>query len=411
MPDNAKTRSLPPAIRYLFLVRLINSAGSFVQPFMTMLLTVKLGWPADRAGLFMTCTALAGGGAMLVGGKLGDAVGRKRLIVACQAGASVLFLSCFALGFDPALPFLAAGANVLLSATWPVFNAVVADLVGPADRRRAYSLIYWGNNIGFSLGPLAAGFLFNQSARFMFLVNALALAAVSTILGLKLRETRPCSAGAATEEPVRGEAAEKGGLLAVLARRPLLLAFAAVLALLNLVYAQHQFSLPLFLDARMGSGGPSAFGLAMTVNGLTVVACTVPIAYLSKRLSPLACMPIAGLFYALGFGMLSFFPADSASLAVLVASTVVWTVGEILAATSVNAHIASRSPESHRSRLNSMISLIAQSGSMVCPLVSGAFVRARGIDAAWPAAALLGFAGTALMAVIYLADRARPART
>lgn len=407
MLSGKRADSLPGAIKYLFLVRLINSAGSFVMPFMTMLLTVKLGWSADRAGLFMTCMFLAGGAGMLVAGKLGDSFGRKRLIVCCQAGAAALFFSCFASGLGPALPYLAGTASVLLNSTWPVFNAMVADVAPPEQRRRAYSLLYWGNNIGFSLGPVAAGFLFNAAAPLMFLVNALALAAVSCILGIAVRETLP--SGAATAWAPEAEAAERGGVARALSRRPILLLFALVLALMNLVYSQHQFSLPLFLESRLGAAGPSAFGAAMTANGLTVVACTIPMAALSRRLSPLACMPIVGLLYAAGFGALAFLPAG-AGVAMVIASTFVWTLGEILSATNVNAFIASRSPESHRSRLNSLVTLIAQSGSMLCPLASGSFIKASGLDAVWPAAACLGLASSALMLALYVADRSRGPR-
>jgi MFS family permease len=424
MPKEKRPEPMPKAIKYLFLVRLINAAGSFVMPFMTMLLTVKLSWPAGRAGSFMTIMSIGGGAGMLVAGKLGDSIGRKRLIVVCQGGAALLFLACFISGIGGALPYLAAAANVLLSSTWPVFNAIVADVSPPDQRRRVYSLIYWGNNIGFSIGPLLAGFLFNRDAPLMFLVNAAAITVVSLILGFFVPETKPRGEGAALpsdaphlseRSPRLSEAAEKGGILAVLARRPVLFLFALILALLNLVYAQHQFSLPLFLTSRLGSQSASAFGAAMTVNGLTVVACTIPLTHLFRRLSPLACMPIGALFYAAGFGILALMPASGSqatSMAVLGISTFVWTLGEVVSATNVNAFIASRSPESHRSRLNSLVSLIAQSGSMLCPLASGAFIQAYGVAAVWPAAAILGCAGGALMLALCVAERGslRPSR-
>jgi MFS family permease len=396
---------LPDAVKYLFLVRLINAAGSFVMPFMTMLLTIKLGWATDRAGLFMNCMFLTGGAGMLVGGKLGDAFGRKRLVVSCQAGAALLFLSCWIIGLAPALPFLAALANVLLSSTWPVFNAMVADITPPEGRKRAYSLLYWGNNLGFSLGPLMAGFLFNRAARQMFLVNAIALAAVSAIMLFLVRETMPGATAEGARAPVREEEkAEEGGMIGALARRPILLGFGLVLALLNFVYAQHQFGLPIFLESRLGAGGPEAFGAAMTVNGLTVVACTLPLTFASRALPPLASVSFAGLLYAVGFGMLVFLPQGGGVVLVL-ASTFVWTLGEIMAATNVNVFIASRSPESHRSRLNSLVSLIAQSGSMICPLISGGFVAANGSAALWPLAAGLGLTGSALMLALHTVER------
>jgi MFS family permease len=144
----------------------------------------------------------------------------------------------------------------------------------------------------------------------------------------------------------------------------------------------------------------------MTANGLTVVACTIPLAFLSRRLEPLACLPFAALLYGLGFGLLAFLP-DGSGMPLVLASTFVWTLGEILSATSVNAFIASRSPSSHRSRMNSLVSLIAQSGSMLSPLVSGSFIAAFGLKSVWPAAALVGCVGAALMLTLYIVDRSK----
>lgn len=414
MPRKERGAPLPRAIKYLFAVRLVNAAGSFVLPFMTMLLTVKLGWDAQRAGAFMTLMSLAGGAGMLVGGKLGDSIGRRRFIAWSQAGACALFAAAFATGLGPALPYLAAGASVLLASTWPVFNAMVADLTAPEERKRAYSLLYWGNNIGFSIGPLAAGFLFNKATTLMFLGNAVALGAVSLIMTFLVPETRPPAPDAGRPKPAEAEregaeeeGAERGSAVSALARRPVLVAFALVLALANLVYAQHQFSLPIFLQSRMGDRGASAFGSAMTTNGLTVVALTALVTLCTRRLSPLLCVSLAGLFYAVGFGLLSFLPIG-AGIGLVIASTVVWSVGEILSATNVNVYIAARSPSSHRARINSIVSLIGQAGSMLSPVVSGRYIERAGVSAVWPAAALLGAAAALLMLALWAAERTRP---
>ncbi|HWP69379.1 MAG TPA: MFS transporter, partial [Rectinemataceae bacterium] len=161
-------QNVPKAIWALFAVRLIIAAGNFVFPFLTLILTTRLGWPADKAGLFLTAMQAAALPGLLLGGKLSDNVGRKKIIVACQVVAAGLFFTCLAIGFKPILPFLIAGASVALSMTWPVSSALVADLVPPEKRKSAYSLLYWGNNLGFSIGPLAAGFLLHRAPGLMF---------------------------------------------------------------------------------------------------------------------------------------------------------------------------------------------------------------------------------------------------
>jgi MFS family permease len=422
-----KLPPLPKAIRVLFAVRLIGSAGNFVYPFLTMLLTMKMGWEPAKAGAFMTAMSLLGGIGMLVGGKLGDAVGRKRSILSAQLGASVIFFACFAVGMVPALPYLIAVANILLSSTWPVSNAMVADIAKPEERKRAYSLLYWGNNIGFSVGPLMAGFLFSRAPSLMFLGNAAALLVGVFLVGFLVRETLPRAGGprpaedaaprdgpssAASAAAPEGAAAPEaelavsGGALGVLRRRPILLGFALATAVMNFVYAQHQFSLPVFLGDRLGEGGPQLFGAAMTTNGLTVVAATALVTFLLGRLESLACMALAALLYAAGFGLLSFASGPNAVFVVL-SSTVVWTLGEIVAATNVNVFIASHSPLSHRSRISSIVTWMSSMGFMLCPAITGAFIAARGSAAVWPLAACVALVGALLMVLLGLADRPR----
>jgi MFS family permease len=405
----SKKKPLPKAITVLFFARLINSAGNFVFPFLTMLLTVKLGWSAARAGSFMSVMFFVGGLGMLAGGKLGDAFGRKRVIILCQLGAAGLFLACIVFGISPAMPFLVAAANVLLNATWPLFNATVADLAPADQRKRAYALLYWGNNIGFSVGPLAAGFLFASHPGLMFAGNAAALALVSALFFRFVPETLP---GEAEIEEAKGgsEAAEEGGLLRALVRRPILLGFALCMAVLSFVYSQHYFSLPIFLNARLGDEGARVFGAVMTVNGLTVVGATALVTALLGRLESLACMAVASGLYAAGFGILLFVGMPGlgipASLVVF-ASTVVWTLGEIASATNANVFIASRSPLSHRGRMNSLVNWLGNSGMMLSPLLSGAFISAHGSAAIWPLTAGLGIIGALLMFLLHLADRGR----
>lgn len=387
--------ALSPSVKVLFLVRLINSMGNFVFPFLTMLLTVKLGYSEARAGAFMSAASLLAGLGMLAGGKIGDSLGRRRTIAALQVSSALLMLACALSGLRPSVPYLIAAAYVLLQASWPNFNALVADLT-PADRRKeAFALLYWGNNIGFSIGPLMAGYLFNTHASWMFLGNAFSLLIVSSLLTFAVRPPQgaaevphPAAAGACRDE----EAPEDCSLLSALLKRPQLLAFAVINLVLHFVYQQHLFGLPVFLNQILGNKGPSVYGMVMTTNGLTVVLCTAAVTALLARKRPAVNIALAAVFYALGFGML-YFTAGSAAVLV---STFIWTLGEIMSATNVQVFIAARTPSSHRGRMNAFIGWISGWGSTAAPLLSGAFIGAFGNRALWPAVAALSL-GAALM--------------
>lgn len=403
-------RNLPRPIWALFVVRLVISLGNFVFPFLTLILTAKLGWGADRAGLFLTLVQAAALPGVFLGGKLSDAVGRKRIILACQGAAATLFFICLAVGFAPALPFLIGGASVILSMTWPVMGALVADLAPPESRKDAYALLYWGNNIGFSLGPLAAGFLFHRAPGLMFIGNACVLSASIIIMAKFIPETgkaarasqKPQTRPGAVEE-APAERAFKGGLLTLLRQRPTIILFACLVAVMNFVYGQNGFTLPLFLNEALGARGSEVFGSAMTANGLTVVLCTPLLARLTGALPALCIMAAASLLYGLGFGMLALNPG----FLLIMVSTVVWTWGEILSATNLNVFVASKTPSNHRGRVNSLVTVIGNLGSLSAPFISGRIVKASGAAAVWPVAGIVASVAAVLMLGLWLYDRAR----
>ena len=408
-------RDLPKAIGALFAVRLIVAAGNFVFPFLTLILTTRLGWPPAKAGVFLTLMQVAALPGLLLGGRLSDVFGRKKIIIVCQATAAGLFFACLLTGFKPILPFFIAGASAALSMTWPVTNALVADLVSPEKRKSAYSLLYWGNNLGFSIGPLAAGFLLHRAPGLMFIGNVSALCLSIFIVTRFVPETRaaerardPLSENGTDlknrEGPHKdssGEASFRGSLWSVLRERPTIIVFSVLVALMNVVYSQQGFSLPLFLNGRMGEKGAELFGAAMTANGLTVVLSTLLMSRLTARTPVLVIMAAAAALYGVGFGLLIL----PTGFFLVMLSTIVWTWGEILAATNINVYIASKTPMSHRGRVNSFVSIVTNIGSLSGPLLAGVLIRGGGIDSVWPAAIFVGLASAALMLGLAAYDR------
>ncbi len=400
-------KDLPRSIWALFAVRLVIAAGNFIFPFLTLILTTRLGWSSEKAGIFLTAMHAAALPGVFLGGRLSDIVGRKKIILICQGTAVLLFFASLAIGFKPILPFLIAGASIVLSMTWPVINALVADMVpDPATRKSAYAMLYWGNNIGFSLGPLAAGFLFHRAPGLMFLGNGCALCASIIIMmkfipetGLTAQAAEAAGGGTAAD----AEASHSGSLVSVLKERPTIVMFALIVAVMNFVYNQNGFSLPLYLNDMLGDRGAEIYGSAMTVNGITVVFCTLLLSRLMSRTPVLVIMATASLLYAIGFGILSFPPG----FFLVIASTVIWTWGEILSATNINVYVASRTPASHRGRVNSAVTVITNLGSLSSPLISGAIIHRGGAASIWPIAFFIGVGAAALMIGLEAYERAR----
>ena len=406
--------ALPAEIYALFAVRLVVSAGSFVGPFLAMMLTMKLGYDEARAGVFMSLVSVASALGLVVGGKLGDAFDRPRVLRALQSITAAAYAACAIIGFNAVTPFVIVFAMGTLNGTWPIINAIVAD-AAPADRRKeAFSLLYWGNNIGFSIGPFVAGLLFTRAPRALFLGNAVVLAAAALIVARYVRGgIRPGAAAAPVPEGAAAgaRAPAASSVWAVFRHNPVLLLYSAGSVLTAFVYNQHTFALPIFLNDALGDvAGPRVFGAAMMTNGLTVVALTALVTLASRRLRSLASVALASVFYAVGFGAYYLVGGSSYGAPLALAATVVWTIGEILGSTNGNAFIAERAPPAFRSRVNSAVSFCYIAGNALAPLVAGPLARSYGSAAVWPFVAACALVSAAFMLGVDRLDEKAGAR-
>lgn len=408
--DMLKTyRGLPRSVYVIFIARVVNCMGNFVFPFMTLLLTTKVHMSEQEVGVFLLAGSVLQVPGSLIGGKLTDHMGRKKIMITFMALAALCFVPCaFLLGSEKTIryiPYLLISASFFSSIGGPAGGAMMNDLTEPSNRQAAFSLLYLGINVGTALGSVVAGYLFNNYMQFLFLGDAATSFIAITLLFIYVKETKP------THEEVQksledrpDEKAETGGLLAALLRRPALLIFAMVDTIYSFMYAQTHFSMPLQANAVFGKDlGPQFFGTFNMVNCLEVIFFTTLITTVTKRIRAIYNVSIAGLFFAVGFGMLFFVK----SFWLFVISTMIWTFGEILNATNVGVYIANHTPISHRGRFNSIINIISGTGGAISPYVMGGFIAANGVNNVWPIIFIMGISASFFMLLLGFSERKR----
>ena len=369
---------LPRGIYILFIVRVINSMGSFVFPLLTLFLTDKLQLGVKEAGFFVSLSSFSYIPGGLLGGKLSDIIGRKKVMIIFQSITALLFIPCAFLGKSMVIPWLLILAGVSGGAVQPANSAMVADLTDSSNRKSAFSLLYLGINIGFSVGPIIAGFLYKKYFPLTFIGNAAAIL-ISLFLVIKfVDETKPDSIEA--DYGPEGERAEKGNIFSVLARKPAILAFALLSSVFSFAYSQSNFSIPLQLKELFGDKAPQLLSWIYFTNTIIVVTMTTLIISLTKKNKPLFNIAVSGVFFATGFGMMYFVKIYP----LFIISTTIWTVGEILQATNSGVYIADHAPSSHRGRFNSVLSIITGVGSAIGPLIMGGYIQNLGVKYVWP---------------------------
>jgi MFS family permease len=397
--------NLPRNVYILFFADIVNSAGSFVYPFLAMFLALKLGYSEYYSGFILTIVIAAEGVGKLIGGKLADWIGRKIVIIVLSAlGAGIYIIIAF-LKESITIPYLIILAGFLKSGAMPAINALLTDSTTKKNRNDAFSLLYLGHNLGYAVGPLAAGFLFVNHINLIFFIDAITTLIALIPIIFYIKETLYKRAGLYINnvEIPQSERAETGNVMKIFFKKPVLYGFALISIIFSFVYSQSAFSLPLFLNELFGESGAKYFGTLMTVNAVIVILTTILLTTFMKKINPILNIAIAGILFAVGFGMLYY----SRIFAVFIISTFIWTFGEIINAVNSNVLIANYSPVTHRGRFNAVIFFISGIGFTIGPLLSGLYIRYFEIRNVWPLNCLLAVLASMLMLLLFFIEKIR----
>lgn len=293
------------------------------------------------------------------------------------------------------VPYLLLAASFFSSAAQPASAAMIADLSVKNNRQGAFSLLYLGTNIGFAVGPLIAGFLYKSHLPFLFIGDAITTIVSVIVIFLNVPETKP---EYDMDEEIMSddyERAEEGSALSALVKRPQILAFGIISMLLSFTYSQVHFSLPLYSNFIFGiDNGAKIFGMLMSTNGIIVVLMTIFIIGNTKKFDASFNVALSAVFWGVGLGMLYFV----STLKMMLLSTVLWTIGEILNVTNVGVYIANNSPKSHRARFNSLYNIISGTGQAFGPMIIGRYLLNNPIKNVW---ALTFFIALGCSAIMY----------
>jgi MFS family permease len=392
---------LPKAVYVLFFATIINGVGVFVYPFLVLLLTQYLGYSDTWAGLFLSFTALVYLPSSLLGGKLADRIGRKKVMVVGQLLACSMFAVCGFLGPSKLVPLFIILNLAFDGLTDPARGALLTDVTNSSNRQASFSLTYLGHNLGFAFGPILAGFLFYRAHQWLFFGNAIAAFIATLFVIFNIAESKPSQKE--IEESFKSETNEKsvdGGLLKALFSRPKLLVFAICATFYSFAYAQALFALPLYTTALFGKNGASLYGRMMAINAVVVVLSNTFLVMILRKRHPLRNVAVAGIFYTIGFTFMGFVTSS----AVLYLLAVIYTLGEVMEATNSQYYIANNTPLNHRGRFSAVFPLIIGTGHAVAPMVGGFVSTYFGLKVLWLMVGFSALIGTVGISVLYFTE-------
>ncbi len=344
-------KALPGEYWILFSGTLVNRFGHFVIPFLAIYLK-QGGFDTKVVSLTM---GSYGAGALLagvIGGYLADRIGRKNTMLFSCAGAASFMMMLSQAHSVPSLVTATFMTGLMTAMYGPAAGALIADLVPPELRVRAFSCQRLAINAGFAAGMATAGFMAKHSFFALFVADA----ATTLILGLTVLF------GLKPRPRVRRESdGWSHALRHMRGNKPFQLAVAASL-LIGVVFWQMSSSYG--LQATEGAGlDERAYGLLMALNGILIVFLELPLTSYTRRYSPVLVMAAGYAVIGLGFGA----NVLGASLPVLALSMIVLTAGEMVAFPVNNSYMAALAPDDMRGRYQGVVSISWSVATMVGP--------------------------------------------
>ncbi|MFF4311715.1 MDR family MFS transporter [Streptomyces sp. 900105755] len=370
---------LPREFWWLWTSTLVNRLGAFVATFMALYLTLDRGYSASYAGLVASLHGLGGVVSSLGGGVMADRLGRRPTLLLAQ-GSTAAAVALLGFVQDPvAIAAVAFLVGVASNASRPAVQAMMADIVRPEDRVRAFSLNYWAINLGFAVSSMGAGFIAEVSYRAGFLIEAGMTAVCAVLVFLRLPESRPRRAAAEVAED------SEVSLLTVV-RDGRYMGVVGLSFLVALIFQQGSVGLPV----AMGEAGftPADYGMAIAVNGVLIVVLQIPVTRVIQHRDPRSLLVVSSLLAGYGFGLTAF----AGSVGVFALTVCVWTLAEIVNAPTQTGLVVQLSPVHGRGRYQGMYTLSWSAAALIAPLLSGVVIDRFGAKWLWGVCAVVGTA-------------------
>ncbi|CAN3982065.1 MFS transporter [Kitasatospora purpeofusca] len=393
----ARFKELPLPLRVLFVTSFVNRAGMFVFPLLAVYLVRSKGLGTAEAGLLIS----VGSTGLLVGsllsGPVCDLRGRRDALVAALVLNAVGYLGLGTLDGAPwTYALLLFVALVGMGMFGPAANTLIADLATPEQRPFSYTVSYIGNNLGMGIGPLLGGVAAAYSYHVMFAGNIVVGLLCAVVI--RIWVPRDTKSGTAAPKAAGGGRLRFGGvhghvLWMVLA------SFFYVAPLIGLEYV-----LPLAVTTELNASA-GLVGVVYTVNSVVVVGLGLQ---LEKRIAsyPIrTLLLVAGVLWALGLAVLDF----GFSLAAVLASTVVWTLGEIIASVVVPTYIADHVDEHRVGRFMALNGFVLGLARLVVPFGLGVIWQNHGARPVLHTMLVTPLVGIAVFAVLRIRSSAASA--
>jgi MFS family permease len=365
---------LPHLVWTLAATHFVSRAGGLVRSFLVLYLTQERQLSLATAGAVVAAVGVGDVGSQLLGGWLGDRIGRRHTMLVGFLGTAVALVALGSADTVPAIWAAAVGVGLTGELFRPAGSAAVADLP-PRQRVRAFGLLFWAANLGFSFATVTAGILARSGYGLVFWINAAASIVAALIVWRRVPESRPSTSKQ-----------NRRALLPVLLRDRPMIAMAGIHVAYFTLFLQTFATLPLVMST--DGHGPATYGAVLALNGIAIVVG-----------QPLAVRLLAGRDRSTVLAVSMLLVGVGVALGTIVhsgaghtGSVLVWTVGQIGVAVMFGVTFADLAPADLRSRYMGVASATWSIGAVLGPMSGTILLDHAGRTALGAVCAITGIA-------------------
>lgn len=341
----------------LALVMLINRSGSMVVPFLSVYLTISLGFNLSQAGILLSLFGVGSIVGAFAGGWLTDKIGHFWVqFLSLTIGGSLFFVVA------QLTDFVQLGIGIFtISAVSemlrPANSSSVASYAKPENITRAFSLNRMAINLGYSVGPAIGGILASFSYKWLFIADGITCIMAGILFFFYFRNRKE-------NEQVATEAAPRPSAWKALADYHFVLFVLLVLSFAT-VFFQLFMTLPLYYKT-IYQLSETKIGLLIGLNGLLVFFLEMVIVYsIGEKFSIRRLIMLGCVLNGLGFLVLNLIHAE----AILYVAVLIISLAEIFAMPFMATYTVQSSREGSRGIYMGMYSFAYSAAFVLAPAI------------------------------------------
>jgi MFS family permease len=297
----------PRPVRLLILGTLVNKLGTFILPYLALVLLRDFHLSEGDAAKLLFAYGAGSLVSILAGGVLTDWLGRRRTLLVSLFGSGVLAV---AMGVVPKarlfVPLLVA-FSFIGELYRPAASAVIGDLLPSTERASGFAGLRMAVNLGWAAGTALGGVFADWNWLLLFLGDGLTTLAYGLIVYFLIPDTRPglvvgAATGAGSPAPAAAEtirvAAAGGSSPLAPSGSPLrdgvYLQMLGAAFLFTFIFCSNLSVFP--LTVTRGAGYPAkAYGALVAVNGVLIALFEITIVAQLKRFRRLRVAALGNL--------------------------------------------------------------------------------------------------------------------